>query len=287
MLYPDFSELVQSIFVLSLSVLIFIFFVVLAVLNLKALKKYYKTGLFVGIIVFLMTLPAAIFNLIYFDPSVILKGRPEPFLKIYIYIGLIVGLGILILKIGWHMIVYYAAVSEWDKIRPEAFTVLKKSKNVPWKVILAAAIFGVVSGVVSTVIFVALGMNESEPLKRITLMFPHAAEAGLIIRIPVLLLFVTGAAVIEELVFRGGLQAFLLRLSGNKRPAVIGSIIFVSLLWAGLHIFNTDMPAIKSLQIFIIGIVFSEFTRRSCVESAMAGHIALNFTAVIMYFIMI
>jgi membrane protease YdiL (CAAX protease family) len=116
-------------------------------------------------------------------------------------------------------------------------------------------------------------------------MFPHIKEVNPIITIPIASLALSVPAIIEELTYRGAIFGFLLRLSRNNRWAIVASTLFVSLIWALGHLSNTNAPLIKCIQIFIIGIVFCEFARRISIESAIASHIALNVTIVILAFL--
>ena len=174
------------------------------------------------------------------------------------------------------MVVYHVAAAEWEKVRPDAFPLLAKTGKAPWRWVLGASAFGAAAGALSVVIFVAMGVEEGEEIKELLKLFPDAEEASLWLKVPVVVLAISAPAIAEELTFRGGILGFLLRLSGNNRLAVAGSIIAVSLVWSLIHIPNTDAPLMKCAQIFIIGIAFAEFARRSCIEAAIAGHLALN-----------
>ena len=70
------------------------------------------------------------------------------------------------------------------------------------------------------------------------------------------------AAIVEELAFRGGLLAFLLRITGNRTLYAWVWIIVTAFLWALLHYLNTDNPGLKLAQIFILGVAFGFMARR-------------------------
>ena len=53
-------------------------------------------------------------------------------------------------------------------------------------------------------------------------------------------------------------------------------------LWSVLHLLNTDLLLVKFGQIFIVGLVLSEFARRACVEAAIAGLVGLNLIFVLL-----
>ncbi len=74
----------------------------------------------------------------------------------------------------------------------------------------------------------------------------------------------------------GGLLR-LLRGAGRLGPAIAAAA--TSLVWAAAHAPNTDAPAVKCAQIFVLGLFFCWFARRWCLEAAVAAHVALNLAA--------
>ncbi len=116
-------------------------------------------------------------------------------------------------------------------------------------------------------------------------LFPAAASASPLVTIPVFCLFVIAVAISEELVFRGGILALVVRSTRNRHVLRFLGIIAISLLWGLVHIPNTSIPEIKVAQIFIIGLVLAEIARRSCIHSAIAAHIGLNLTSVALSFV--
>jgi hypothetical protein len=49
-----------------------------------------------------------------------------------------------------------------------------------------------------------------------------------------------------------------------------------------MHVLNTDNPTFKIAQIFIFGTILAEFARRWSLESAIAAHLSLNVTALVL-----
>ena len=148
--------------------------------------------------------------------------------------------------------------------------------------VVAAALFGVVAGVASAVAFEALGVKESESLKKVLeKFFPHLDSASLYVSTPVVLLFTMAAAVTEELSYRGVVMGFIQRLSPRSWTAAITAAVVSAFLWAVLHLNITDAPAVKFIQIFALGLVFAWFARRFCIGAAIAAHLGLNVTAVV------
>ncbi len=274
-------RVLQGLLPLAIQGSIFVLFVVLAILNRQAFKRHWKTGLALGIACFVMMVPGAAFSLAHFDASSVVSHMKLPFppdavMKVFACAVVLLAGAILLLRIGWDMIVYYVAAAEWDRVRPGAFPLLGKTGKPPWRPILLAVAFGIGAGALSVHVFLWLGVEEGEAIRKMFELFPGAGEASIWIRAPVMLLTLSVPAVVEELVFRGGALGFLLRVSGKHRVAIAASVVGTSLLWALLHIPNTDAPLVKCAQMLIIGVVLAEFARRSCIEAAMAGHLGLN-----------
>jgi hypothetical protein len=85
-----------------------------------------------------------------------------------------------------------------------------------------------------------------------------------------------GAAVYEEILYRGVLQAWLVRWLAPGRYAVGIAITVVSILWALAHAGNAEPLVYKLAQIFLIGIVLGWLARRYTVEAAIVAHATLN-----------
>lgn len=290
MLREQVQKILEALLQLGILGAIFIFILVLAVIHRREFKRHWRIGLLLSGACFLLSLPALVFNLVYFDPAVILEKIQGPLqqsalLKVAVYFGLAVGVALQILKIGWNMIVYCVAAAEWSRLRPDPFPLLHKAKPVSWRIILGTAVFGFAAGVLSTIIFETMGVRESEEMRGFMAMFPGMAQAHPALRIPVVLLVVSAIAVVEEIVFRGAILGFLLRLGQGNLWAVVAAIAFVSLLWALLHIGNTNAAVVKCLQIFVIGLVLGVSAWRGCLEAAIAGHVALNLSAVALFFV--
>ena len=148
--------------------------------------------------------------------------------------------------------------------------------------VVAAAYFGAVAGVASVFVFEALGVEESESLKRIlAMMFPGIESASLWVSTPVILLFGAAAAVAEELSYRGVVMGFVQRLSPGSRSMAIAAVVVSASLWAVLHLNMTNAPAVKFTQILLLGLAFGWLARRHCIEAAIAAHLALNVAAVV------
>jgi len=278
---PDMSEMLKSLVVIAVQGGVFVFVVVLAVLDRRRFKQYYRTGLLIGLACFGMVSLSTGLALAHIDLSAFMDRfvPSEGLLGAFFYVGLFIGFCILVLRIGWHMVLYYVAAAEWSSSGRAGFPLLEGGGDIRWRGMAGAAAFGVGAAVVSTVIFLMLGVEESEPLQRMGEMLRGVGEVSPAIRIPIVLLAISVPAIVEELAYRGVLLGFLVRHSGGRRGAIVASVVGVSLLWALIHLMNTDAPLVKLSQIFVVGVVLCEFARRVSVEAAIAGHLGLNLAA--------
>ena len=286
---PEAERLVMILLVAAVQLATFVLVVVLAIVNRRTFKAYWKTGLVLGLVIFGMLLPSLILSIAYFDTGAVLEKAgssvPPEFMKTMLFVGLAIGAGITVLKIGWYMLVYYAAAAEWGRVGPVSFPVLQRSGKVPWKPIVGAGVFGLAAGALSMLLFRALGVEESEFFRRaLAKMFPGLESVNAAVRFAVVLSWAMAAALTEELTYRGVLSGFLLRLRPGSRAMEAVASLVPSLLWAALHVQNTDSPLIKCVQIFILGLVFFEFAKRWCIEAAIAAHVGLNVAAVVLAF---
>lgn len=284
--------LIQIAAIMLLEVAILALYILLAVKNRHAFKKHWKPGLLLGIALFLMVVPNIVYVVIHLDLSAVFEhftdsaASPEAPVLVGIAAGFFGALVLHILCIGWYMVLYIVSASEWTKTRMFTFMKHIGEKRLPWLHIWCAFAFGVFTGVVSVIVFHLLGVEEGEMFDDANRFFPGMLTSssiwGLLISIPVLIRI----AIVEELVYRGGIFAFLISKARNNRLAIIASLIIVSLTWAVAHIPNTNTPLIKITQVFIIGLFLGEFARRSCIESAMAAHIGINISGVTLEFIL-
>lgn len=88
-------------------------------------------------------------------------------------------------------------------------------------------------------------------------------------------IFVLVLALLEELVFRGGIQGALER----TRLGVPGAIVVAALVWSLGHVGYLDTIGVKELQIFGLGIIFGVVKARLGLKWAAALHLLNNFAA--------
>ena len=276
----------MSCILLVIEVLLILLTSVLAVVHFMNIPRYYKAGLTIGGIIFILEIPWFILMASGIDLNELSKITKIPYLSgeyamLFIFSGFTLIFLFLIILIGWHMLVYTVAASEWEQVKEYAFPLLMKKPERSWSFMLPAILFGIVVSAISAIVFTRLQVEIGESLKLLLPLFKNVASINKIVEITITIGIVSGMALAEELGFRGVLLGLCMRLSRNNRFLIVFSYILVSLLWALLHFENTNSPLLKGIQIFLVGIVLCELTRRKGLEAAIAAHISLNAGSVI------
>jgi membrane protease YdiL (CAAX protease family) len=272
---------------LMVAIALFVFIAVLAFYHGPSFRKYYRQGLVAGTIIVLLSLPATIISLTSLDMASLFKqvqAHPlsAPQLSLFSAVLLVMAVFAKLFAAGWDMVVYVVAAGEAEHLPTRGLVFFRRDGVPQWKPLAGALLFGVAAGVVSTILGKAVGMDISDALKDWLALFPGLTTLSPLLQVTFYLSMVISPAIFEELEFRGVLQNFFSRLSGNNMAAINASIVVISLLWALMHLENTNLPLLKCTQIFIIGLVFSEFARRYGIGTSLVSHLALNITAVCM-----
>lgn len=280
----DVTQLLVLLSILLLLGAIFVFSIVVICLNFSAIKRAWRMGLVVSFVVLFFTVSTYAITLSLrgmeqFDELRANLNDP-PLALILMFMVLLLGV-LSLLQAGWYVLVFCAGVGEWDRARLPGYALLMRGERSAWKGIGLGALFGTFAGVVSTVVLVWLGIGIGPMLVEFAELMGHIDRLAWPYRLALYSLMVVGPAITEELAFRGLMLGFLLRIGGDRRWLAVLSIVFVSFLWSLLHIPNTDMPVVKCLQIFLIGLVLGELARRRGMEAAIAGHVMLNVSAVV------
>jgi CAAX prenyl protease-like protein len=279
-------QLLDLLSVVSVEVLVFGGLILLILFDREHVRQFWRRALVFGAIVFLLEVPVAAFSYVLLDRTIFDGGPGSPsregIASFAMAVGLIAGLALLLAKIAWRGLVYVVAAAEWSRVRPEdglhSVAPERRSARHP---LLWSLLAGLAAAALSTMAFRALGVRLGDV---ITPTAPIAAQLGrfpYFVRILVGLLFGTTAALTEEMTFRGALQGFLLRVTRGSGSGIVLSNLLVTVLWASLHLLNTNTPAVKLAQIGLIGIVLGEMARRWGLNSSIAGHLGLNIASVL------
>ncbi len=287
---PDVGEIVLSMLVTFLRVGIFVFLVVLVVLDRRALKANLKTGLLIGAACLLLLLPNAALTVSHINLSSLVQQADMPpemqeFTHVLVLAGVVLGLLFLLVRVPWYALVYGVAAAEWSEVRPGAFPILRRSGRPPWGAVAGAAVFGAGYGVLSLIVLSGVGVEVSESVQRLARLAPGVRTASPLLRWPAVALAVTSVAIAEELIFRGALLGWLLRVGRQTRIDVVMSAVLVSLLWALMHVLNTNAPLLKCIQIFVFGLILCKLATCWCFEAAVVAHVGLNLSASLLGFL--
>lgn len=260
-----------------IQVSIVIFYLVLISNNRELIKKYWGTGIFLAIIIFLFSLPNTTFNILYLDLSSI-ENQGDT-ISIAVMFSIVFAFIFSLLLILWHTMLYTIAFIEWNKVRNPLTNLDNLKRILPWKHIIWAFVFGILAGFISIIVFKMIGVEQGALISKYKKIFvkPGASKA---IVMTVSLFTVICIAIKEELFFRGAILAFLISKCRNNNLLIYFSIIAISSAWGLMHFHNTNLPAIKFTQVFILGVCFAEIARRSSIESVIAAHIGLNITGI-------
>ena len=283
----DFLSLFQSLVASAINLGMFVLVVILAICHRKRLREHWRIGLSLGVAVFLLALPAQVCGMLFFDLDAIFlqQGRPPPagpagnLMRFLVRFGLGIGFLIFVLQIGWTLLVYAVGAEVGDRESTPAYPVLRRKGPVRGLLLLAAFAGGGLFGAASLFLFQALGVREGEAVRRLLQMFPGMADLDGTLLFFVTLTFVSAAAIGEELSYRGVLQGWIRRIGGEGAGSLVAASVVPSLLWALLHLANTDAPLLKFGQIFVFGMILAALARRVNLEAAICAHLGLNVCA--------
>ena len=280
----------EILFYLSLMGVSFVLFcvwvleVVLISLRGKLVLVRWMKGLTVSFVVFLVSLPSVIVGVM----GAMEKGEPINALVI----GVVVGVLVLLLMMVWWMFLYGGGAVYWKESYEGGYVILDRKMLLgrgrcgAWGKVFLSLGIGLIYGLLSCWVFEKIGVNVNENMLGNVVLEGQGGEegAGWLIALVLFSTF-TSAALVEEMSFRGMLLPWFARVLGWKEGKGLGfvlSTLLVSLLWAVIHWPNTNMPVVKVVQIFLIGLVFCVFARKWGMESAIAGHVGLNWSAVLL-----
>jgi membrane protease YdiL (CAAX protease family) len=270
---------------LLLTLVLSVLVLVLAVQAREQFRANRVTGLAIGIARFLLFLPVMLLTIAHAEEGLAVReavARPEmaPFAARMFYASLVGAVTANVIMIVWHMAVYHAAAAQWGAVRPDALPLLQRRGTVPWGAVGGAAAFGALAGVAAVAAVGLRGLESAPAIVRMVLLTPGVVRATVPLRLAVLAPAVVGAALTEELAFRGVLLGWLLRRLRGRAGAAL-AVALASLLWTCAYLPATGGAPFKLAYVFLVGVLLCVFARRWCVEAAVASHIALNVAALL------
>ncbi len=281
-------NLAASLLTLGLQGVILIVLIVSVVLHRSFFKQHWKSGLIIGAVAALLIVPMLIGQMITVDPARAFETFAPDMPRdqhtvatVAFYAAMGASIVFTLAKAGWWMLVFVAAAGAWAAVRPGRLAGLMPGQPMPWAKVALGAFVGVVVAVVTGVVFMLLEVGLSNVLEKQADLFAPSADAMGPVMLVLAIMAVSGIAIVEELIFRGALLGSLLKWAGDQPLAMAAWIVLVSLVWAAMHLLNTDAPLIKMTQIFIMGLILAWLTWWGGLSSAIAGHVALNITAIL------
>lgn len=258
------------------SFLLVVFVVVLAIRRRAQLHSPWSRPILLGLVAGLL-LPAGLSVTVAlrlpFDQ--ILQGPPpvpEPTLRVFV-----VAFSLLFLVLRALYLIIQVPLARLLRVgeRDPLPVLYGAERGLPGRWLPALAI-GVVFGLVSAWALKVLGVASAPELDRLRAALPAPGSLAFMLIVGASTI---GAAIAEEVLFRGVIQGWL---SSRRWCGPWLAILAASALWAALHMANTQPIAPKLIQVFVLGLVLGELTRRYDVETAIIAHAAQNVAALLL-----
>jgi len=254
--------------------------IALLVLHRDSVKLHWRRGLVVGLLVLGVVVPQNLTTIFYISPDRMVGDLGpqglEDIMEGAVLAGVIVGSTVgTAMRVIWYTVLTCVVVTEWQRLRPDA-PLLGQALLARVRPLSLAFGLGLLAGALSAWIFDLIQVDMGRAIELLQAYFPGLAESSVGTRVLVALPLGVYAALVEELVFRGALLGFLLRVGREQRWVVVAASVATSLAWALLHLSVTDMPLIKLTQIFLIGLGLAAIARRWGIEAAILAHLGLN-----------
>ena len=267
----------------GVDLLVMVALVALLALHRESLRAHWRRGLVVGLLVLALAVPQHLTTLIYLEPDRLFGGSglggSEELQRVArgatfagVTLGAVVGT---VVRMVWYTAICCVAVEEWRRLRPQA-PLLGSSLRSRVGPLVGALAVGLVVDTLSALVFHVAAVDSGPALKALEAYFPRLADASPWVRTLVVLPLGVYAALVEELVFRGALLGFLLRVGRERRWVGAAAMVLTSITWALLHLSVTDAPWLKLAQIFLVGLGLAAMTRRWGLEAAILAHLGLN-----------
>jgi membrane protease YdiL (CAAX protease family) len=250
---------------------------VVGIVRWSDIRPSLRPGVVVAGMAFALSLPGFVITAVFMDLSALLPPIIRGLAPYLSWMSVIMGFAFTI--IGTAHIVLQVGLATLAVPGRAAFPLLTRAPD-PFRGWVWAAVFGIAAGLLSTWLFHVMGIKAGSATEMLQKMFPGLDSYPPIV---VMLAFVPAflaAALTEEVLYRGVLQAWLARALGDGRAAVLAAILVTSVLWAMAHAANASPMLPKLLQVLLLGFALGGLARRYGVEASIVGHAALNLTAV-------
>ena len=259
-----------------LNLLLFGFLLLVLLQQREGVRRRWRAGLGVALLVLLLDLPRLLVHALCLDvehlralaglPALAAPQGPLP----WPVLALLAGLGTSALQAGWVGLLGCAALAEWEHLRAGRGVLSGR------RALLGAAGAGLLLGFAAGFAFAALGVGAGPAMEPIEACLPALASAERAPWLAVALPVALGAALGEELIFRGALLGWALRRARGRAWGTALAVAGVTLAWSLLHLTATDAPLLKLAEIAPLGLLLAEAARRWGLGAAVAAHLAFN-----------
>lgn len=249
---------------------------VAGILRWPDVRRSLRSALILALIVLGLSLPGTIVGCVFLDLRSLLPSVSE---AAYTYLWiLIVAMSTALLILQVAHTVLRVGLAEMATGGGGAFPLLDRRAEARrgWAL---AALIGLAAAVCSAAAFHFGGVTSGIAFEMMKRMYPALVSRPRVIVASVCLPGFLAAAVAEEILYRGVLQAWLVRWLGPSRLSVTGAIAATSAFWALGHSANATPMVPKLAQILVLGCLFGWLSRRYSVEASIAAHVTLNVTA--------
>lgn len=150
-----------------------------------------------------------------------------------------------------------------------------------WRSLGLGAAMGAIGAAISVPLFALLHVGYGEVFKQLQDLYHIELESPSVLW-GALFPLAIGAAISEELVYRGVLQQGLCKLFKQSRAGVVVAVCVSSLVWALAHLGSADNNLLKVIQIFVLGLAFGWLSRTRSLEASIAAHLSMNVFSVVL-----
>ncbi len=256
-----------------------------AIMRWPQVRTGYKPGLLLGGLVFVLSLPNLVATSLHFEATALMPSVQDPQVAqittvIMRVVMAVAALGMMVATVFFtplQLSVGELALADGRRAYPWLLDGRRDTRG--WALAAGA---GAAMGLVSGLAFWSLGVGEGPAIELVKRLFPALDFSNPSVLLGLTLPAVLVAAVSEELLFRGLIQAWLTRWLGGTSRAMVLAVLASSALWALAHWGNTDQPWLKLGQIFLIGLALGALVRRYSVEASIIAHVALNVVSVLL-----
>lgn len=252
--------------------------VVVSIVRWEAARRHLREGLRLAALVCVLSLPTTVMVAILLELGPILPEPARwitPYLSVFVAVAmaltLVVSSALLVLKVA------VAGLAAPER-HPFPLSAGRRPRFEGWS---TAALLGFAGGGLSTAVFHLLEVAPGKAIEQAFAAMPRIEEYSAATVSFFMLPAFLAAAVAEEILYRGVLQAWVARALRGRRFGIGIAVTVASAAWAAAHAPNADPLAIKLGQVFLIGLFLGWLSWRHSVEASIVAHASLNVTSVV------